>query len=98
MLPLLQNKEDLLRFQRFYAAIKAIYVDGLPPHITDQANSAFCVLNETEFKEMSVQNVQAKLQTKHLLITGMNDGVLEFNAKGLATLGTLSTVTTIQGP
>jgi hypothetical protein len=91
-------KEDLLRLQAFDAAIKASFVDGRPPHVSDPANSAFCVMTATQFKDKSVEEVQTILKKQHVLVTGMDGPVLEFNARGLASLATLSTVTTIQGP
>ena len=78
-------------------AIKSSFVDGLPLHISDPVNSAFCIMTQAEFEEKSVGEVQSIMQRKHVLITDMSFSTLAFDARGLASLTTLSTVTDIQG-
>ena len=54
-------------------------------------------MTQAEFEEKSVQEVQSIIQRKHILITDMSTPPLAFDARGLASLTTLSTVTDIQG-
>jgi hypothetical protein len=54
-------------------------------------------MTEAEFEEKSVQEVQSIIRSKHILLTDMSTPALAFDARGLASLTTLSTVTDIQG-
>jgi hypothetical protein len=83
--------------QAFNLAIRSNFVDSLPLHISDPINSAFCIMTQAEFEEKSVQEVQSIMRRKHILITDMSTPTLEFDARGLASLTTLSTITDIQG-
>ena len=54
-------------------------------------------MTQAEFEEKSVQEVQSIMRRKHILITDTSIPALAFDAKGLGSLTTLSTVTDIQG-
>lgn len=54
-------------------------------------------MTQAEFDKKSVQEVQSIMRFKHILITNMSTPALAFDARGLASLTTLSTITDIQG-
>jgi hypothetical protein len=54
-------------------------------------------MTEAEFEEKSIPEVQSIMRTKHILLTNTSTPTLAFDARGLASLTTLSTVTDIQG-
>jgi hypothetical protein len=94
---LMQIKEDLDVLKSLDRLIKAGFVNGLPPHISDIENSCFCIMSEDEFEEKSVEEIQRIMKEKHILVTDLHSSVLKFDAKGLSSLASLSIVTDIQG-
>jgi hypothetical protein len=83
--------------QAFNSAIRSNFVDGLPLHVSDPVHSAFCIMTQAKFEEKSTQEVQSIMRSKHILITNMSTPALAFDARGLASLTTLSTITDVQG-
>lgn len=94
---LFQVKEDIAYLEAFDDAINAGFANHLPLHVSDPANSAFIVMTEAEFKERSVEDIQAIYRHKHILVTEMSTSTLKFDGKGLSSLTALSAVTDIQG-
>ena len=72
-------------------------MDNLPRHVSLPNSSAFFVITETNFKKMSVEDVQLIFRNNHILVTEMSTSTLKFDAKGLSSLTGLSAVTDIQG-
>lgn len=54
-------------------------------------------MTEMEFEEKTVKEVQSILRRHHIIVTDMEMAPLKFDARGLATLASLSSVTHIQG-
>jgi hypothetical protein len=54
-------------------------------------------MTQVDFEAKSVEDIQKIARRKHILITQMHDPGVQFDAKGLSSLTTLSTVTDIQG-
>jgi hypothetical protein len=94
---LFQDKTDLRYLKAFDKAINAGFSDGLPPHLSARDNSAFYIMTQTMFEEMSVKEIQDIFRKRHILITNIPSAPMQFDSRGLSTLTSLSTVTYIQG-
>jgi hypothetical protein len=93
----LKVEEDLDLLQRFDSAVRRSFVNGLPLHVSDPVNSAFCAMTKVEFERKAVGEIQGIMRRRHILITDMDSPALDFDPRGLSSLTTLSTVTDIQG-
>lgn len=54
-------------------------------------------MTEEEFETKTVAEIQDIMREKHIVVTHMRSGQLQFDARGLSTLTGLSTIADIQG-
>lgn len=98
------------RLHGFADALKASYVAAelphtteevsqvlVPPHVGSPEASIFHVISESSFNSLSTREILDILAKKCIVVTDRAVRPLQFDAKGLSTLSTLSTVVPIQG-
>ena len=101
---------DLNRLHSFADALKANYVAAelspiseeasqvsVPPHVGSPKDSIFYIISESSFNSLSTPEILDILAKKCIVVTDRVGQQLQFDAKGLSTLSTLSTVVSIQG-
>jgi hypothetical protein len=66
-------------------------------HVADPGHSMFRIMTVEEFKKMSYMEMQDLHVDYHLLVTGYPEAPFGFDMKGIATLGSSSSVIIIQG-
>ena len=71
--------------------------EQIPPHVSNPEASIFRVIKEADFNQMSTAAILATLATNCIVVTDRNVRPIKFDARGLSTLSTLSTVVPIQG-
>lgn len=76
---------------------EAIDQDLVPPHVGRPEVSIFQVISEFNFNQLPTQEILHILATSCIVVTDRAIQPLKFDAKGLSTLSTLSTVVPIQG-
>jgi hypothetical protein len=82
---------------RLHAFAEAVNQEPVPPHVGNPETSIFRVIHESTFNQMSAKDILATLATNCIVVTGRSVQPMNFDAKGLSTLSTLSTVVPIQG-
>lgn len=92
-----QNEADLKRLADVVDALKSSYVGGKPLHVAAPDKSVFRVCTSSEFNELGDAKVQQILQSRHILVTGIEGPEVTFDLEALSELRLLSTVDTIQG-
>ena len=80
-----------------HAFADAINQEPVPPHVGNPEASIFRVMKEADFNRLSTTEVLATLATNCIVVTDRIVQPIQFDAKGLSTLSTLSTVVPIQG-
>jgi hypothetical protein len=87
------------------ASVQALFANGRPLHHLDSARSldfspaaSSCfVTTVNDFNNLSAAQVQDIFRHRHILIPGAVKEDIKFDRQGLATLGSLTTVRTVQG-
>lgn len=69
----------------------------VPPHVGSPEDSIFHIVSESSFNSLSTREVLEILAKKCVVVTDSARQQLQFDARGLSTLSTLSTVVPIQG-
>jgi hypothetical protein len=82
---------------RLHAFADAINQEAVPPHLGKPEASIFRVINQADFDSLSTKDILATLATNCIVVTDRTIQPIKFDAKGLSTLSTLSTVVPIQG-
>ena len=95
------------RLHLFSDALKARFVNGtlseasnpqpLPLHVGNPEASIFKTISEAAFAELSSKDILEMLAVSCIVVTDRPVQQIKFDAKGLSTLSTLSTVVPIQG-
>jgi hypothetical protein len=82
---------------RFAKYVQHIYVEGRPRHIASPDTSHIAVMESTAYEAMTTSEVQTLLRHKHVLVTGLPQTKVSFDAKGLRTLANLDAPIDLQG-
>jgi hypothetical protein len=88
-----------------YELVQASYIDGVPPHrhpsareVTyDPAASCVFVVEWHRFKSMNASTIQEIFRHRHILVLNSPIETVEFDREGLETLGSLSSIRSVQG-
>ena len=95
--------EDVDCLYAFYDAVINEYIpepitgDGLPPHLADPSRSAFRILTNDEYTQMSTADILDIFSRQNIVITGIPVEKRSFDADTLETLTNMDTVVSIQG-
>jgi hypothetical protein len=97
--------KDTERLLAFSEALEAVFVDRdpteavtpVPLHVGNPNVSIFKVISDSDFDELSPKKILDMLATCCIVVTDRPVRRMKFDAKGLSTLSTLSTVVPIQG-
>ena len=71
--------------------------DPLPLHIARPEASIFHVVSEADFNQLPTEDVLGILSSRCIIVTDRAVQPMKFDAKGLSTLASLSTIVSIQG-
>jgi hypothetical protein len=86
--------------------IRSSYIDGVPPHrlpsareqMYDPHASCVFVVEWNIFKSMDAATIQGIFRHRHILVLNSPVETVEFDREGLETLGSLSSIRSVQGP
>jgi hypothetical protein len=81
----------------FFDRIKEGYVDEQPLHIADPQSSVFDIISFTDFETLSTTQIQDRLRSKNIVVTGCPGPTVEFDKAGLRTLSPFDRIISIQG-
>jgi hypothetical protein len=86
----------------FSDAIKAAFfssdpTEAVPLHVGNPDASIFRIISQSAFDELSPKEILDSLAARCIVVTDIPVRQMKFDAKGLSTLSTLSTVVPIQG-
>ena len=98
-----QTNEDIDWLHGFYDAIISEYIPepisgiDLPLHLAEPSRSAFRILTNDEYAQMSTAEILDIFSRQNIVITGITAEKRPFDADTLETLTTMDTVVSIQG-
>jgi hypothetical protein len=78
-------------------SIQEKYIDGMPLFVVNPTESIFKIMTETEYRAMSIPDVQKILRTKHIVVKNRPITDCKFDEEGLRTLRPLNEPVTIHG-
>jgi hypothetical protein len=102
---LIQAKVEHALLQETYELVQSTYVDGLPPHRLPSAReqtydpqaSCVFVVEWNTFKSMAAATIQEIFRHRHILVLNSPVETVEFDREGLESLGSLSSIRSVQG-
>jgi hypothetical protein len=84
-------------FNEIHQAVVAGYKDHRPLWVGSPDQSVFCVISKGEFENKSEMEIQELLKERHIVVLDQFEPTLEFDERGLSTLGDLYKSVTIHG-
>ncbi|KDR65087.1 hypothetical protein GALMADRAFT_82293, partial [Galerina marginata CBS 339.88] len=87
---------DAKNFYNLLKAVEKCYVNGKPRHASEGVYSNFHIMDEKVFKEMEPEAVANIIRTKVLVLTNCENSNIEFNARDLSNIASLSSPISVQ--
>jgi hypothetical protein len=78
--------------------VQASYVDGVPLHWKENSRSVFFIVDYDTFEGLSPLKLQQIFRQQHIIVTDIpQKRTIQFNRRGLETLGAWKKLRTLQG-